>query len=471
MAGFLLIGFGAFKLGKFIEYIPYPVTTGFTSGIAVVIAVLQMKDAFGLTVPQMPNEFPERVEALFHAFPTLRWQDFGIAALTLAVLLLWPKLTKKIPSPLVALAIAGGAAVLLHRFLPGFSVATIGSRFSYVVDGVTHAGIPRTPPLPDWPWHLPGPNGETFHLSFHLIRELFPSAFAIAVLGAIESLLSAVVADGMSDTRHDPDAELVAQGIGNLIGPFFGGFAATGAIARTATNIRSGGRSPIAAMLHSVFVLLAVLLFAPLVGYLPMAALAALLLLVAWNMSEARHFIHILKVAPRGDIFVLVACFSLTVFFDMVVGVTAGLLMSSLLFMHRMAVTSGVRAIEDTQPLIRETLPPNTVLYEISGPMFFGAAQKAVSALEAISETARVVILKLDGSPLLDATGLVNLESILESLHRRRIFVILCGLRRQPARALLKAGIRREKSRLASCKSLSAAIAIARTHTTEKGHL
>lgn len=470
LAGFMLVGFGLFKLGKFIEYIPYPVTTGFTSGIAIVIAVLQLKDALGLRVSSMPNEFPERVEALFYALPTVRWQDLSIAALTLSILLLWPKLTKKIPSPLIALTVAAIAAVVLKRFFPDFSVATIGTRFSYVADGITVAGIPRMPPLPAWPWHLPGPDGGAVHLSFHLIRELLPSAFAIAALGAIESLLSAVVADGMAETRHDPDAELIAQGLGNLVGPFFGGFAATGAIARTATNIRSGAHSPVAAMLHAVFILLAVLLFAPLVAYLPMASLAALLLLVAWNMSEARHFLHILKIAPRGDIFVLLACFSLTVFFDMVVGVTAGLLMSSLLFMHRMAVTARVRAIEDTQPLIRETLPPNTVLYEINGPLFFGAAQKAVSALEAISASAQVVILKLDASPLLDATGLVNLESILDSLHRRHIFVILAGLRGQPARTLMKAGIRRETGRLAFCKSLSAAIAVAKSHTDAKDH-
>ncbi|HYX25022.1 MAG TPA: SulP family inorganic anion transporter, partial [Thermoanaerobaculia bacterium] len=331
MAGILLVAMGTGKLGSLIQFVPYPVTTGFTAGIAVVIATLQLKDFLGLTVA-MPETYLEKVAALARALPTLRWQDLAVGLFTLAILMLWPRVTRKVPGPLIALALGGILAHLLTLWLPGFQVATIHSRFA--------DGIPQLPPQPVIPWHLPGPDGHPIGLSFGLIRTLIPSAFAIAMLGAIESLLSAVVADGMTGGSHDPDAELVAQGVGNLVAPFFGGIAATGALARTATNVRSGARSPLAAIFHSGFVLLAVLLFAPVLNYLPMASLAALLLIVAWNMSEAKHFAHAMRVAPRSDVIVLLTCFGLTVIFDMVVSVTAGVLLAALLFMRRMAEVS-----------------------------------------------------------------------------------------------------------------------------------
>ena len=231
------------------------------------------------------------------------------------------------------------------------------------------------------------------------------------MLGAIESLLSAVVADGMIRRKHDPDAELMAQGIGNLLAPFFGGIAATGAIARTATNVRAGARSPFAAVVHSAFVLAAVVLLAPVLGYLPMASLAALLLVVAWNMSEARHVLRTLATAPRSDVLVLVSCFALTVLFDMVVAVTAGVLLAALLFMRRMAEVSGVTLVAEPHRILERPLPPDVVLYEIAGPLFFGAAQKAMSALQTVGAGVRTVILDLRSVPALDATGLVNLDS------------------------------------------------------------
>ncbi len=292
-------------------------------------------------------------------------------------MLIRPRLHSKIPSPLVALALAAVAVALVRKLVPGFDVATIGSRFHYLADGVQHDGIPRLPPMPVVPWHLPGPDGAPLPFTFSLIQDLLPSAFAIAMLGAIESLLSAVVADGMAGTKHDPNAELVAQGTGNLVAPFFGGFAATGAIARTATNFRAGGRSPVAAVTHSLVVLAAMLLLAPFLGALPMASLAALLLLVSWNMSDLPHFIRVLRVAPRSDALVLLTCFLLTVLFDMTVAVTAGVLMAAVLFMRRMADLSGARLIEEGQhPALREPVPPGVVLYEIAGPLFFGAAEK-----------------------------------------------------------------------------------------------
>jgi len=254
-------------------------------------------------------------------------------------------------------------------------VATIDSRFG---------GIPRILPTPHLPWTLPSASGEPLGLSLAVLRALTPSAFAIAMLGAIESLLSAVVADGMTGHKHDPDAELIAQGLGNVAAPFFGGFAATGAIARTATNVRAGARSPLAAFAHAIFVLAAVLLLAPLLGHLPMASLAGLLLLVAWNMAEVRQFAEMLRVSPRGDRVVLVVCFGLTIVFDMVISVTAGIVLAALLFMRRMAEVSGVKLVGEGHPALDEPLPRGVVLYEIAGPLSFGAAQKAIGVLAPI---------------------------------------------------------------------------------------
>jgi SulP family sulfate permease len=463
LAGVILFILGAAKLGRLIQFVPYPVTTGFTAGIGVVIATLQLKDFLGLRVEKMPEHYFEKVEALARALPTAHAPDIAIGATTLAILVLWPRITKRVPAPLVALATATIAAFALSRLVPGFKVDTIGSRFSYVSDGVTHPGIPRLPPLPVLPWNLPGPDGAPLGISYKLVRELVPSAFAIAMLGAIESLLSAVVADGMAGTKHDPDSELVAQGIGNMVAPFFGGFAATGAIARTATNIRSGGRTPVAAAVHAIFVLTAVLALAPILSYLPMASLAALLLLVAYNMSEIKHFVHVIRVAPKSDVFVQVTCFSLTVAFDMVVSVTAGVLLAAVLFMRRMAEISGAKVIEDPHGHgLHKPLPRGVVLYDIAGPLFFGAAQAAMSALDHIAEGTRVVILDLEDVPAMDATGLVNLESALDRLHKDRTFVILAGIQPQPAKVLLKAGIEEEEGRLALCRTVNEAVDLAK---------
>ncbi|MES1210421.1 MAG: SulP family inorganic anion transporter, partial [Pseudomonadota bacterium] len=240
-------------------------------------------------------------------------------AFTLAVLIFLPRLTRRVPSPLLALPLAAVLAVVAEHLIPGLQAATLARRFHTTVGDHVFNGVPPLPPMPLLPWRAAGPDGHALVLDLATLRALFPGAFAIAMLGGIESLLSAVVADGMAGTRHDPDAELLALGIGNVVAPFFGGIPATGAIARTATNIRSGGRSPVASIVHAVTVLAAVVALAPLIGHLPMASLAALLLLVAWNMSEAKHFAHTLRVAPGGDILVLLTCFTLTVVFDMVV--------------------------------------------------------------------------------------------------------------------------------------------------------
>jgi SulP family sulfate permease len=440
LAGFLLLAMGAAGMGRLIEYVPYPVTTGFTAGIAVVIGTLQVKDFLGLQPGPLPEHYLERLHALVIALPTARLAELGIGGLTLAVLLLWPKLSRRIPSPIVALSAGALAAYALRELVPEFHVDTIQSRFS---------GIPRQLPAPGWPWSFAGPGGAPLVLSFPLVRELMPSAFAIAMLGAIESLLSAVVADGMTGRKHDPDAELLAQGAGNLVAPFFGGIAATGAIARTATNVRSGAVSPIAAVAHAAFVLGVVLLFAPLLGFLPMASLAALLLLVAWNMSESKHFGRLLRVAPRGDVLVLLACFSLTVVFDMVVSVTAGIVLAALLFIKRMSEVSGVTLVSSGHPDLAEPLPRGILLYEIAGPLFFGAAHKAMSTLRAVERRdVRVVVLDMEHVPAMDATGIVALEALVKDLNASSIKVILVGIQGQPLRALARAGWRNRKGRL-----------------------
>jgi SulP family sulfate permease len=465
LAGLLLIAMGASGFGQFIEFVPHPVTTGFTAGIAVVIGTLQMKDLLGLTVGALPDHYLARLRALVEALPTAHAPDLAIGALTLAVLALWPKLDRRIPAPLVALTIGALAALALRQVVAGFDVATIHSRFFHDEGGVKVPGIPRQLPMPSLPWHLPGPDGTPLALSFELIRLLLPSAFAIAMLGAIESLLSAVVADGMTGHKHDPDGELIAQGIGNLVVPFFGGIAATGAIARTATNIRSGGSSPFAAVAHAAFVLVAVLLLAPWLGLLPMASLAALLVVVAWNMAEARHFAHILRVAPRSDIAVLLICFGLTVFFDMVVSVTTGIVLSALLFMRRMAEVTGVRLVSETHPDLKAPLPRGVLLYEIAGPLFFGAAQKAMTAIETVERRGvRVVILHMEAVPAIDATGLVALESLVAELNAAGIKVILAGVSGQPLRAFAKAGWRNRKGRLRIFQSFDRAVETARGH-------
>ena len=440
IAGLMLILMGLTRLGKLIQFIPHPVTTGFTAGIAVVIATLQVKDALGLRLATTPEHFMERIGAMFAARGTASGWALLIAATTLATLLFWPRVTRRIPPALVALPIAAALAALIQWLVPGAHLETIASRFRTMVDGHLVAGIPSLPPLPMLPWAAGVGAAPPQPITFQTLRELLPGAFSIAMLGAIESLLSAVVADGMARTRHDPDAELLALGVGNLITPFFGGIPATGALARTATNVRSGARSPIAAMTHAAVVLVAVIALAPIIGYLPMAALAALLLLVAWNMSEVKHFLHIVRVAPRSDVTVLLTCFGLTVLFDMVIAVSVGIVLAALLFMRRMAEVAQARLIDSGHPAAPSHLPPGVLIYDISGPMFFGAAQRAM-ATRGIVDRARAVIIRMEGVPVMDATGLVALESALRDLHKRGTQVYLIGPQTQPRQLMTNAGL------------------------------
>lgn len=459
MAGIVLLVLAAARLGRLIEFVPYPVTAGFTAGIAVVIATLQLKDFLGLRPAAWPDGWMERVGELVSSLPTARLPDVLVGAATLVVLLAWKRWNRIAPAPLVGLAFGALLAALLTWIRPEMgAAATIDGRFGSVLDGVRQPGIPRALPLPVLPWALPGPGGGVLSLDWATIRALAPAAFTIAMLGAIESLLSAVVADGMTRRKHDPDAELLAQGVGNLTAPFFGGFAATGAIARTATSIRAGARSPLAAVFHALFVLAAVLLLAPALGFLPMASLAALLLVVAWNMSEARHVVRMVRTAPRSDVLVLLTCFALTVLFDMVVAVTAGVMLAALLFMRRMAEVADVRLVSDPHrgP---SPLPADAVLYEIAGPLFFGAAQKAMSALHTIAPGTRTVVLDMRSVPVLDATGLVNLESTAERLASDDVMLVLAGVRPGPLRTLARAGWRTRRGLVSVRRSFERGVA------------
>lgn len=464
LAGVMLFGMGAMGLGRLIQFIPHPVTTGFTAGIGVVIATIQLKDFFGLRFENAPESYFARWQAMWQARSTASGWELLVGGLTLALLVLLPRVLKRVPAPLVALSLAALVSFALSHLVPGFHVDTIGSRFHTVIDGREVAGIPPLPPLPMLPWHA---GDQPLDLSFHTLRLLVPSAFAIAMLGAIESLLAAVVSDGMSGTRHDPNAELMALGIGNILCPFFGGIAATGAIARTATSIRSGARSPFASVFHSLFVLACTIALAPLVAYLPMTALAALLLLVAWNMAEARHFLHTTRVAPRSDVVVLLACFLLTVVFDMVVSVSVGVVLAALLFMRRMAEVADVRL--DTDTMARLDLPRGVRLYQVAGPLFFGAAQKAISAIEQVDRDTDVVILALGQVPTIDSTGLVALETLLAKLARDGHLVIMAGLRPQPEAALARAGIVARPGRLSLAPDLDTALSLAILEAARQG--
>jgi SulP family sulfate permease len=457
LAGLLLVGMGLLRLGKFIEFVPHPVTTGFTAGIGTVIAALQLKDLLGLAPARQSERFFERLGDLFAARGTFDPWELVVGLFTLALLGLVPRVVKRVPAPLVALPAAAALGVALSHLVPGCDVATIASRFSTQVGGEWVRGIPRLPPLPVLPWDA---GGGSFRLDGATVNALLPGAFAIAMLGAIESLLSAVVADGMARTRHDPDAELLALGVGNVVAPFFGGIAATGAIARTATNVRAGARSPVAGVVHAVTVLAAVLAAAPLLGVLPMSALAALLLLVAWNMSDAKHFAHIVRVAPRSDVAVLLACYGLTVAFDMVVGVAVGMVLAAMLFMRRMAVVTRARLIEEEHPDLPGPLPKGVAVYDISGALFFGAANKAMAALGHIASRPRAVILRFDEVHAMDATGLVALESALDELVKHRTTALLAGVRPQPMELLRRARVH-ERRGVTLCESTAEALAMA----------
>ncbi|WP_240754044.1 C4-dicarboxylic acid transporter DauA [Natronospirillum operosum] len=465
MAGIILVALGVTRMGRLIVFVPYPVVLGFTAGIAVVIAGLQIPDFLGLNVGQLGEHFVDNLGRIVISLPTLNPFELGIGVFTLAVMLLWPRLHVPIPAPLIGLVVGAIAAYGVNQWFSGSetgtTVETIASRFTWEAHGATGSGIPPIAPTLMAPWLLPGPSGEPLELSFELIRALLGPAFAIAMLGAIESLLCAVVSDGLTKTRHDPNAELIGQGLGNIVAPLFGGISATAAIARTATNIRSGACSPIAAVVHAIVVLLAVVALAGLLGLVPMAALAALLFIVAWNMSEARHFLHTLRSAPAGDVAILVTCFSLTVLFDMVLAVAVGIGLAAALFIRRMALlTQTYRIDAESRPAING-LPPEVAVYDINGPLFFGVAEKALSALHLVDPKVQSVILDMQDVPSMDGTAVVALKSLVDEMNRTGVALILVGLPTRIIVKLRRSGIRKTTGLLTYCRDLPRARSMA----------
>ncbi|EPU2160388.1 C4-dicarboxylic acid transporter DauA, partial [Escherichia coli] len=385
--------------------------------------------------------------ALFMALPTINVGDAAIGIVTLGILVFWPRLGIRLPGHLPALL--AGCAVMGIVNLLGGHVATIGSQFHYVLaDGSQGNGIPQLLPQLVLPWDLP--NSE-FTLTWDSIRTLLPAAFSMAMLGAIESLLCAVVLDGMTGTKHKANSELVGQGLGNIIAPFFGGITATAAIARSAANVRAGATSPISAVIHSILVILALLVLAPLLSWLPLSAMAALLLMVAWNMSEAHKVVDLLRHAPKDDIIVMLLCMSLTVLFDMVIAISVGIVLASLLFMRRIARMTRLA------PVVVD-VPDDVLVLRVIGPLFFAAAEGLFTDLESRLEGKRIVILKWDAVPVLDAGGLDAFQRFVKRLPEG-CELRVCNVEFQPLRTMARAGIQPIPGRLAFFPNRRAAMA------------
>lgn len=420
MAGVLLIIMGLTGLGTAVKFIPRPVVIGFTNGIAVLIASTQVKDFFGLHLDKVPGVFLQRVEALARTFHTLSFEAMALALFTLLTLIICRSLSARIPGPIVALLLAT-AAVYFFK-LP---VETIGTKFGGIPGGLPHIQIPK--------------------FRSDLIHGLLGPAFTVAMLGAIESLMSAVVSDRMSNDRHNPNVELMAQGVANFFSPMFGGLPATGAIARTATNIRSGAQTPVAGMIHALTLLCILLFAAPLVSYVPMAALAGILMVVAYNMGEWREIPQLLKLT-KTDISIWLVTFALTVFADLTVAVEAGMILAALLFISRVASTTTVSQVtedyvEDGRVHILQDkdIPYYATIFRIHGPFLFGATDKISVVTENLHKLPPVVILRLRNMTALDATGLFAIEEVAKQLHATKRTLILCGAREQPSQLIHQA--------------------------------
>lgn len=440
MAGLIMLGLAVARLGRLIEYIPESVTLGFTSGIAIVIATLQIRDFFGLNLAQMPDSYLAKLQLLIGSLPDLDWASTFVAAATLLVLILWPRLRLRVPGHLPAVLVGTFLALFLSG--QGYFVETIGTRFSYLMpDGSIGQGIPPFFPQFDWPWNQPGADGLPIEWSWQMMEALIPAAFSIAMLGAIESLLCAVVLDGMSGRRHQANGELMGQGIGNVVVSFLGGVTATAAIARSAANFRAGAESPVSGMVHAGVVMAGLLLLAPWLAHLPMASMAALLVMVAWNMSEAHKVVELLRRAPRGDILVLLVCLSLTVLFDMVLAIGTGIVLASLLFMRDISQMTKVRDISAQKKHVPDPLPAGWRVLKIDGPLFFAAADRVFSEVGAQLNQQRGVILYMDGVPLLDAGGLSALTRFSRRCAEQGVMLVVADLQFQPLRTLARAGL------------------------------
>lgn len=423
MAGVFLIIMGLFKMGNLIKFIPYTITTGFTSGIAVTILIGQLKDFLGLSIPSKEPiiETVEKFEAVVRNIGSFSLPTFGVGVLSLAILIFWPKISKKIPASLIAVVV--GIFVVK---LTGIRVNTIGDLYT-ITSALPKFSLPTT--------------------TFSQIYELIPDAFTIAVLAGIESLLSCVVADSMVKSKHRSNMELVAQGVGNIASSLFGGIPATGAIARTAANVKNGGRTPVSGMVHSITLLLILVVLMPYASLIPMPTIAAILFMVAYNMSEWKKFLHLVKTAPKSDIIVLVTTFVLTVMFDLVVAIEVGLVMAAFLFMKRMSEVTQVEGWKyldedeensDPDSIFLREVPKNTLVYEISGPMFFGAADKILD----ISVDAKddVLILRMRSVSAIDSTAMNALEQLYKNCKKNKITLMLTHVNEQPMNVMRKCG-------------------------------
>ena len=391
----------------------------------------------------MPEHYVEKVWQLMQAVPSAQWSSVTVAIATFCIMLLWPRLKTPIPAHLPALLVGTFLAMGLSTIDVNWTVDTIGSRFNYILaDGSTGHGIPPIMPAFEWPWNQPGPDGDPITWTWQTVSDLLPSAFAIAMLGAIESLLCAVVLDGMSGKRHSANSELLGLGIGNVVTPFFGGITATAAIARSTANYRAGAQSPVSGIIHAVVVLLGLVSLGDILSYLPMAAMAALLVMVAWNMSEAPKAMHLLKTAPLNEVWVFISCFSLTVLFDMVIAITVGIVMAALLFMKEIAEMTKVTDISDNHRMVPEPLAEGWNVFKISGPLFFAAADRIFGELAMLCENKKGIILYLDGVPILDAGGLSALNKLIAKCANTNTRIFLADLQFQPLKTLSRANVK-----------------------------
>lgn len=444
MAGCMLLVMGMTGLGAAIKFIPYPVTMGFTSGIAVLIFSTQVKDFFGLAVDKVPAEFVEKVKVLGGHFQSLQWPTVALAVASLLIILFWPKnWGRRVPGSIVALLF--GTALVMILQIP---VETIGTRFGGIPQGLPQMQLPD--------------------LSWQNIQTLFPPALTIALLAAIESLLSAVVADGMIDDRHDSNQELMAQGLANIVCPLFGGIAATGAIARTATNVKNGGRSPIAGIIHALTLLVILLVAAPLAKFIPLATLSAVLVVVAYNMGEWHHFKRLTQ-WPRSDTAVFLVAFGLTVLVDLTVAVEVGMVLAAVLFIKRISETTQILAVDEStdtegahHSLVGKEVPESVLIFRVFGAFFFGAADKLETALKRAQQEPEVLILRMRKVLAMDATGLNALENLYEKLHKRKKHLVLSGPHTQPYMMMAKGGFLAQLGSENVCPHIDAALARAR---------
>lgn len=416
IAGIILILMGVCGLGKLIKFIPQTITTGFTTGIALTLVIGQLKDFMGLTFDESPIETIDKLKEVISCISTFNVEAFLIGFLSLAILIISPKIIKKIPPSLIAVIICA-AVVKIFKL----DVNTIGSLYEISSE------LPK--------FSIPSLNLET-------VRNIIPDAFTIAILAAIESLLSCVVSDGMIGTKHSPNTELVAQGAGNMVSAMFGGIPATGAIARTAANVKNGGRTPVSGIVHAVVLLFVLVFFMPYASLIPMPTIAAILFVVAYNMSEYKQFISLVKTSPKSDVFVLLVTFVLTVVFDLVVAIGVGIVLACVLFMARMSEVAEVRSwkkVENSGEEKLRAIPKDTYVYELNGPMFFGAADK-IADMKIVSE-AKVIIVRMSKVPAIDTTALSKLELLVKKCNKKGIRLLFSHVNEQPMKAMKKSGL------------------------------